>query len=200
MQDYRYLTIAAAAEGLYKEKGSRFIALAYPTVSEEEIRELLQSIRKKHYDARHHCYAFRLGFDGATMHASDDGEPSGTGGKPILGQLQSYNLTNVVIFVVRYFGGIKLGVPGLINAYRSAAADAIRNAVVKEDEDKVSLVVTFDYLKMNHVMTVVKEEQAEIIDRHFDAICRLELRVGRSNSEKLKTKLEGSYKVVIKLL
>jgi uncharacterized YigZ family protein len=194
MQDYRYLTIAAPSEGLYKEKGSRFVALACPTVSEDEIRERLHEIRKKHYDARHHCYAFRLGFDGATMHASDDGEPSGTGGKPILGQLQSHNLTNIVVFVARYFGGIKLGVPGLINAYRSATADALRNAVVKEDEDRISLVVTFDYLNMNHVMTVVKDEQAEIINRHFDAICRMELRIGRSKLEKLQGKLEGCYK------
>ncbi|MDR2467070.1 MAG: YigZ family protein [Prevotellaceae bacterium] len=196
MQNYRYLTIAAPSEGLYKEKGSRFIALAYPAVSEDEIRERLHEIRKKHYDARHHCYAFRLGFDGATMHASDDGEPSGTGGRPILGQLQSHNLTNIAVFVVRYFGGIKLGVPGLINAYRSAAADAIRNAVVKEDEDKISLVVTFDYLDMNHVMTIIKEERAEIVDRHFDAICRMEIRIGRSKLEKLQSK--SSFKVVIK--
>ena len=127
-----YKTIEFPAEGQYKEKGSRFIALAYPVRQEEEIRTIVAAIKEKYYDARHHCYAWRLGADKKLFRANDDGEPSSTAGKPILGQIQSHDLTDILIVVVRYFGGIKLGVSGLINAYREATADALQNAVMVE--------------------------------------------------------------------
>jgi uncharacterized YigZ family protein len=184
----KYLTISLPSEGLYKEKGSRFISFAYPVYSENEVKQYLLELKKKYYDARHHCYAYRLGVTGEAWRAVDDGEPSGTAGKPILGQLLSNNLTNIVVFVVRYFGGIKLGVPGLINAYRSATADSINNAVIVEKEDKDSFAIEFDYLLMNDVMKIIKEEQPEIVKQEFETVCHIELRIRRSLSETLKSK------------
>jgi uncharacterized YigZ family protein len=184
----KYLTISSSSEGLYKEKGSRFISFAYPVCSEEEIKRYLQELKKKYYDARHHCYAYRLGVTGDLWRAVDDGEPSGSAGKPILGQLLSYNLTNIVVFVVRYFGGIKLGVPGLINAYRSATVDALQNAAIIEEEDKDSFSIEFNYIVMNDVMKIIKDEQPEIIKQEFEMVCRIDLRIRRNFSEILKNK------------
>jgi uncharacterized YigZ family protein len=181
--DDRYLTIASISDGLYREKGSRFIALACPVCSENEVKQHLNELKKKYYDARHHCYAFRLGVTGELWRAVDDGEPSGSAGKPILGQLLSNNLTNIAVFVVRYFGGIKLGVPGLINAYRSATADAIQNAEIIEKEDKVSLTLEFNYPAMNDVMKIIKDEHLETVKQEFEMICRIELLIRRSMSE-----------------
>jgi uncharacterized YigZ family protein len=184
----KYLTISSPSEGLYKEKGSRFISFACPVCSENEIKQYLHELKKKYYDARHHCYAYRLGVTGELWRAVDDGEPSGSAGKPILGQLLSNNLTNTVVFVVRYFGGIKLGVPGLINAYRSAANDSIQNAEITEKEDKDGFSIEFNYLVMNDVMKIVKEEQPEIVKQEFEIICRMELRIRRSLSDMLKNR------------
>jgi uncharacterized YigZ family protein len=183
-----FFTISSPSEGLYKEKGSRFIAFAYPVCSESEIKQYLNELKKKYYDARHHCYAYRLGVEGESWRAVDDGEPSGSAGKPILGQLLSNNLTNIVVFVVRYFGGIKLGVPGLINAYRSATADAIINAEIVEKEDKDGFSIEFNYLAMNDVMKIIKDEQIEIVKQEFEIVCRIELQVRRSLSEIIKDK------------
>jgi uncharacterized YigZ family protein len=182
-------TISSPAEGLYKEKRSRFISFAYPAYFENEIKQYLHEIKKEYHDARHHCYAYRLGVTGESWRAVDDGEPSGSAGRPILGQLLSNNLTNVVVFVVRYFGGIKLGVPGLINAYRSATADAICNATIIEMEDKDSFSIEFNYMAMNNVMKIIKEVQPEIVKQEFDSICRIDLRIRRDLSESLKNKL-----------
>jgi uncharacterized YigZ family protein len=184
----KYLTISAPSEGLYKEKGSRFIAFAYPVDSEGEIKQYLDELKKKYYDARHHCYAYRLGVTGELWRAVDDGEPAGSAGRPVLGQLLSNNLTNIVVFVVRYFGGIKLGVPGLINAYRSATADAILNAEIIEKEDKDKFVIEFSYLTMNDVMKIVKDSQPEIVKQEFEIVCRIELKIRRSLSESLKNR------------
>ena len=162
--------------------------LAYPAYSENEIKQYLHELKKKYHDARHHCYAYRLGVRGESWRAVDDGEPSGSAGKPVLGQLLSNNLTNIVVFVVRYFGGIKLGVPGLINAYRSATADAIHNATIIEMEDKDSFSIEFDYSAMNSVMKIIKEEQPEIVKQELDTICRIDLRIRRNMSESLKNK------------
>jgi len=186
----KYLTISSPSEGLYKEKGSRFISFAYPVFSEEEIKGYLQELKKKYYDARHHCYAYRLGVTGELWRAVDDGEPSGSAGKPIFGQLLSNNLTNIAVFVVRYFGGIKLGVPGLINAYRSATIDAIQNAEIIEEEYKDSFSIEFNYLVMNDVMKIIKEEQPEIVKQEFEMICRIDLRIRRNLSEILKNKFQ----------
>jgi uncharacterized YigZ family protein len=156
--------------------------------SENEIKQYLNELKKKYYDARHHCYACRLGVTGELWRAADDGEPSGSAGKPILGQLLSNNLTNIVVFVVRYFGGVKLGVPGLINAYRSATADAIHNATIVEMEDKDGFSVEFNYMSMNSVMKIIKEEQPEIVKQEFDTVCRIDLRIRRSLSDSLKNR------------
>jgi uncharacterized YigZ family protein len=184
----KYLTISSPSEGLYREKGSRFIAFAYPVDSENEIKQYLHELKTKYYDARHYCYAYRLGVTGEAWRAADDGEPSGSAGKPILGQLLSNNLTNIVVFVVRYFGGIKLGISGLINAYRSATVDSIRNAEIIEKEDKDAFAIEFNYPAMNDVMKIIKDEQAEIVKQEFEMICRIELRIRRSASEMLRNK------------
>lgn len=188
MQD-TYLTISAPSEGLYKEKGSKFIAYAYPVTNEDEVKNYLQDLKKKYYDARHHCFAYRLGVEGEQWRAVDDGEPSGSAGKPILGQLLSNNLTNVVVFVIRYFGGIKLGVPGLINAYRSATADAIANANIIEEEDKEDIFIQFDYIVMNDVMKIIKDELPEIANQDFEMLCKMHLRIRRNQAPILKAKL-----------
>lgn len=185
-----YRTIANSAEGLYKEKGSRFISFAFPVSAEEQIREIIAELKDKYYDARHHCYAWRLGLDKTYYRANDDGEPSSTAGKPILGQIQSNGLTNVLIVVIRYFGGIKLGVSGLINAYREAAADALRNAVVIEKTIDVPLRIRFSYLVLNDVMKIVKEEAPEILERHFELGCEMLLSIRQSELQTFKARLQ----------
>lgn len=185
-----YRTIANSAEGLYKEKGSRFISFVFPVSAEEQIREIIAELKDKYYDARHHCYAWRLGLDKTYYRANDDGEPSSTAGKPILGQIQSNGLTNVLIVVIRYFGGIKLGVSGLINAYREAAADALRNAVVIEKTIDVPLRIRFSYLVLNDVMKIVKEEAPEILERHFELGCEMLLSIRQSELQTFKARLQ----------
>ena len=143
-----YLTIADPTEGLFKDKGSKFLAYAYPVDNEDEIKELVQHLKKEHYSARHHCYAWRLGADKTHFRANDDGEPSSTAGKPILGQIQRLDLTNILIVVVRYFGGTLLGVSGLINAYREAAVDALEHAEIVEKLVEEIFWVEFDYLNV----------------------------------------------------
>ena len=185
MDDDIYKTIAKPAEGIYKEKGSKFLAFAYPVISEEQIRTHLQDLKKQYYDARHHCYAYRLSPDGSVWRANDDGEPSSSAGKPILGQLLSMNLTDVVVFVIRYFGGIKLGVPGLIFAYRSATADALANAEIIEKTNNDIFTVNFSYAVMNDVMKLIKDEQPEIIEQNFDLSCSIILSIRKSKSNLL---------------
>jgi len=194
----KYLTISLPSEGLYKEKGSKFIAFACPVCSEEEIKQHQQRLKKEYYDARHHCFAYRLGVNGEIWRAVDDGEPSGTGGKPILGQLLSYNVTNVVIFVVRYFGGIKLGVAGLINAYKAAAIDSLQNAEIVEKEDKDNIFITFDYIVMNDVMKVIKDEQPEIAEQQFEMICKMQLLIRKGLAEALRNKLLKIESLIIR--
>lgn len=185
-----YRTIEDCAEGLYKEKGSRFISFAYPVSAEEQIREIIAELKDKYYDARHHCYAWRLGPDKTHFRANDDGEPSSTAGKPILGQIQSNGLTNVLIVVIRYFGGVKLGVSGLIHAYREAAADALRNAVVIEKTNDMPLRIRFSYLVLNDVMKIVKEEAPEILERHFELGCEMLLSIRQSELQTFKARLQ----------
>ena len=156
-----YLTIEAPAEALYKDKGSRFLAFAYPVANEEQIRERVDALRKKYFDATHHCYAWRLGPSGDSFRAVDDGEPSSTAGRPILGQMLSRNVTNALIVVVRYFGGTKLGVPGLIAAYRESAAAALDASSVVERTVDAVLEIGFGYLVLNDVMRIVKEMQPQ---------------------------------------
>lgn len=168
-----YKTIAAPSEGLFKDKGSKFISYAFPVCSEEEIREIIQALRKEHHAARHHCYAWRLGHEKLHFRANDDGEPSNSAGKPILGQIQSSDLTNILIVVVRYFGGILLGVGGLINAYRNAAQDALVQAEIVERIVEKRLLVEFGYGVMNDVMKIFKDEKLPQIDPRFDLNCTI---------------------------
>ena len=180
-----YRTIAAPATGLFKDKGSKFLAFAFPVENEMEIKQHIQQLKKEYFDARHHCYAYRLGISGKHWRANDDGEPSSTGGKPILGQLLSLELSDMLIVVVRYFGGIQLGVPGLINAYRSAAADVLAHAEIIEKTAKEILTITFSYLNMNKVMKLVKDEGLEITAQHFDNECEIKIAVPLSKKDKM---------------
>ncbi len=185
-----FKTIAAPAEGLYTEKRSKFLAFAIPVESVDDVKDIVADYQKKYYDARHVCYAYMLGPERTDFRANDNGEPSGTAGKPILGQINSNELTNILIIVVRYFGGIKLGTSGLIVAYRLAAAEAIAAAEVIEktvDED-VSFV--FEYPFMNDVMRIVKEENPQIVSQGYDSDCTMTLRIRRSLISRLRSRLD----------
>lgn len=189
-----YKTIAAASDGLFKDKGSKFIAFAFPVTTEDQIKEIIQTIKKEHYSARHHCYAWRLGHEKLLFRANDDGEPSSTAGKPILGQIQSFDLTNILIVVVRYFGGTLLGVSGLINAYRNAAFDVINQAEIVEKLVEKNLLIEFDYGVMNDVMKLFKDEKLVQIDPEFDLRCRIKTQVRLSEAQRILdnfTKIEG---------
>lgn len=168
-----YRTIAAPSKGIFKDKGSRFIGLTYPVVSDDQIKEILASIKKEYYDATHHCYAYRLGEDKDVFRANDDGEPSGSAGKPILGQILSHDLTNILIVVVRYYGGVKLGVSGLINAYRAAASEALIAGEIVEKIVEVNVLIRFGYLAMNSVMKVIKDENLKQLRHNFDVDCEI---------------------------
>ena len=178
-----YQTITAPTEGLFKDRGSKFYAYAHPVTSEEEIKELLVARREEHHTSRHVCYAYKLGPKGDRYRANDDGEPSGTAGKPIYGQLESNNLTNVLVMVVRYFGGTKLGVGGLINAYRTAAAEALSQATVETRTVDDVYELRFAYPLMNPVMRIIKERSLKIVEQDFQITCRLVFRVRQSESE-----------------
>ena len=192
-----YLTIAEPAEAIYKERSSKFLTYAYPVESESEIKELLDALRKQYYDATHHCYAYRLGAHGEMFRANDDGEPSGTAGKPILGQLLSANLTNCLVVVVRYFGGTKLGVSGLIQAYKESTADVIAvSKIIEKTVDRV-VKIDFDYTSMNGVMRIVKEMNPRIDEQVFDNICKMSLRIRESEAEILTAKLSKVEGVII---
>lgn len=180
-----YLTIEQPCEGLYKDKGSKFIAFAYPVSSEDHVKKLLADLRKEHFNARHHCYAFRLGADKQAYRANDDGEPKYTAGKPIFGQIQSKDLTNILIVVVRYFGGTLLGVGGLITAYKQAAAAALEHAVIIEKTVNEFYELSFDYLQMSEVMKIIKDEDLEQIQQNFELGCKLVFSVRKNNSNKV---------------
>ena len=173
-QPQSYLTISAPSEGLYKEKGSKFLAFAYRVNSEEDVKERLEDLRKKYFDARHHCYAYVLGPDRARYRANDDGEPNHSAGDPILGQIHSKQLTNVLIVVVRYFGGTKLGVGGLINAYKEAAEGALEHASIEKVEITHHLRINYTYNDTNEVMRLVNDLDIQITDQAFEATCTLE--------------------------
>ncbi|MUP38306.1 IMPACT family protein [Labilibaculum euxinus] len=185
MSSDTYKTINPASEGLYKEKGSKFIAYAYPVTNEEEIKEYIANLKKEYYDARHHCYAYMLGADKSEYRANDDGEPSSTAGKPILGQILSNDITNILIVVIRYFGGTKLGVSGLIHAYKTAAADAIANTEIIEKTVNDIYDVNFDYLVMNDVMKIIKDDQPEQLGQDFNLTCRITLSIRQSEVNKI---------------
>ena len=187
--DDTYLTIEAPAEAIYKEKSSKFLAFAYPVADEEEIRSRLEALRKRYYDATHHCYAWRLGPHGEAFRANDDGEPSSTAGRPILGQLLSHETTDCLIVVVRYFGGTKLGVPGLIAAYKESAAEVLAAARIVQRTVDRRIAVTFSYAAMNDIMRIVKEEQPAVESQRFDNLSSVVLRIRASRAERLTERL-----------
>lgn len=177
MQSGKFKTITTPSEGFYKEKGSKFLAFAFPCKTEEEIKEHIQRLRKEHYQAVHVCSAFRLGSDHKKYRASDDGEPSNSAGAPILGQIQSFDLTNILIAVVRYYGGVNLGVGGLINAYRTASKEALENAQIIEQEDEVLITFVYNYDEMPQVMGILKNSPAKIISQDFQLSCKLNIQL-----------------------
>ena len=185
-----FLTIKSPSEGYYTEKRSKFLAFAFPVSTIEEIKNKVAEFQKKYYDARHVCYAYMIGSDRTVFRANDNGEPSGTAGKPILGHINSNNLTDVLIIVVRYFGGVKLGTGGLIVAYRLAAAEAIANAEIIEKKVELSVSFNFEYPYMNDVMRIVKEEGPAVVAQEFDNDCEMTLRIRKDNMPKLIARLE----------
>jgi uncharacterized YigZ family protein len=179
-----YKTIEAESRGLFRDRGSRFIAIARPVSSQEEIKTILEELRKEYHDARHHCYAWMLSPDRQSWRVNDDGEPSGTAGRPVMGQINSRELTNILVVVIRYFGGTLLGVSGLINAYRSAAEDALSNARIVEKYVTESWLVTFQYTSMNDVMRVLKEEGCSQHSHNYTGEeCSAEISFRASHSE-----------------
>ena len=189
MKSDEYKTIITSGEGFYSEKRSKFLAFAHHVETIDEVKDLLAVYRKKYYDARHVCYAYMLGPARTDYRANDDGEPSSTAGKPILGQINSNELTDILIVVVRYYGGVNLGTSGLIIAYREAAADAIAHCeiVVRQVEERITY--TFAYELMNGVMRIVKETGARIVEQTFDNTCVIVLGIRQSEAEQLKNKL-----------
>ena len=172
-----YKSIAAESKGLFKDNGSRFIAHAYPVETEEEVKEIVAALKKEYYDARHHVYAYRLGYKGDRFRANDDGEPSGSSGRPVLGQIDSNGLSDILVVVVRYFGGIKLGIPGLIRAYRTSTADALANAQIVEKIASKVYRLHFGYMSMNGVMKVLKDMGLEQKNQSFDMECSIDTTV-----------------------
>lgn len=198
VQDDTYTTLKRISQGVYREKSSKFLGIAIPVKSESEVHEQLNSIRKKYHDADHWCFAFRLGYDKTVFRFNDDGEPSGTAGKPIYGQILSLDLTNVLIVVIRYFGGTKLGVSGLISAYKTAAREALNaGETVKKTICNV-FEAEFDYGSMNEVMRIVKENH--IIEQKFDNTCSVKFSVRKSKSEEVAAKLTHVRNLNLKFL
>ena len=189
MADDTYRTIVDLSEGYYTEKRSRFISYAIPVRTVEEVKAQLAKYRKEYYDARHVCWAYMLGADRKTFRANDDGEPSSTAGKPILGQINSNELTDIMIVVIRYFGGIELGTSGLIVAYRTAAAEAIAAATIEERTVDEDITVIFEYPYLNGIMRIVKEDGPTIVDQKFDMDCEMTLRIRKGEAERLRNRL-----------
>ena len=195
-----YLTIKQPSEGLFKDRGSKFLGFAVPVSTEEEIKKHLTELRKLHPGANHHCYAFRLGADKQAYRANDDGEPSNTAGKPILGQIQSKDLTNILVVVVRYFGGTLLGVSGLINAYKLAAFEAIQNAIIIEKTVNDIYEIHFDYVQMNDVMKIIKDEELKILSQQSELSCSFTFSVRKSNSTLVYDRMSKIQGLEIKYL
>jgi uncharacterized YigZ family protein len=186
------------SDGLYKEKGSKFIALAFAVETEDNIKAILSDVKKKYFDARHHCYAWVLGTEQTLFRSNDDGEPSGSAGKPILNQIYSFGLTNTLIIVVRYFGGIKLGVSGLVNAYKTAAREALSSAMIEEKTINITFSLQFQYPLMNDVMRIMKEENLQQLNSKFEMDCYFETFCRKSEAEKVLEKFQNIYGLTIK--
>lgn len=191
-----YKTIAAASEEvLYKEKNSKFFGYAFPVTTEEEIKEILERLRKEHFSARHWCYAYQIGTEKIQYRANDDGEPNNSAGMPIYGQIQSFEVTNVLVVVVRYFGGVKLGVGGLISAYKITAQMALENSEIVERTINKHFIISFGYANMNKVMRIIKEKNLQIVSQKMEMDCEIEIATRKKNVQNLLDTFENLYEI-----
>jgi uncharacterized YigZ family protein len=191
-----YKTIAAASEEvLYKEKNSKFFGYAFPVTTEEEIKEILERLRKEHFSARHWCYAYQIGTEKIQYRANDDGEPNNSAGMPIYGQIQSFEVTNVLVVVVRYFGGVKLGVGGLISAYKIAAQMALENSEIVERTIDKHFIISFGYANMYKVMRIIKEKNLQIVSQKMEMDCEIEISIRKKNVQNLLDTFENLYEI-----
>ena len=191
-----YKTIATASEEvLLKEKNSKFFGYAIPVTSEEEIKEILERLRKEHFSARHWCYAYQIGTEKIQYRANDDGEPNNSAGMPIYGQIQSFEVTNILVVVVRYFGGVKLGVGGLISAYKTAAQMALENSEIVERTIDKHFIISFGYTNMNKVMRIIKEKNLQIISQKMEMDCEIEISIRKKNVQNLLDTFENLYEI-----
>jgi len=198
--DDSYKTIVNHSEGFFKDRGSKFISHAYPVKTEEDVKEILAQLRKDYYDARHHCYSYILNPDKSAFRINDDGEPSGSAGKPIHGQLLSYDLTNTLVVVIRYFGGTKLGIPGLINAYREATRDALNQAEIITKTINEYFQIEYEYPLMGNVMRIIKDENLEQINTQFEISCKIEMRVRKNDYQRIADEFGKIHGVKLKHL
>ena len=199
MEKDAYKTILEASpDSLYREKGSKFIGYAFPVTDEDQVKQHITQLKKEHYNARHWCYAWQLGTSYENYRVNDDGEPSNSAGMPILGQLQSFQLTNTLIVVVRYFGGTKLGVGGLMQAYKTAARMSIESSKIVEKTIDAYFILTFDYPEMNVVMRIIKEEKINLLHQIMELRCEFKLAVRKKEAERIFNLFQNTYKVSIK--
>lgn len=193
-----YRTIEFPSEEvLYKEKNSKFFGYCFPVQSEDEVKEILEKVKKEHYSARHWCYAFQIGTEQIHYRANDDGEPSGSAGLPIYGQIQSFEVTNILVVVVRYFGGVKLGVGGLVSAYKETAKMALENSEIVEKTIDIQYRITFGYKDMNRVMRVIKEKNVNVIGQKLEMDCQIEISVRKKDAPMIFSIFEAMYEVSI---
>jgi uncharacterized YigZ family protein len=196
-----YKTIEKPSEEiLFKEKNSKFFGYAFPITNEEQVKEIINQLKKQHHTARHWCYAFQIGTENIYYRTNDDGEPNNSAGAPIYGQIQSFSVTNILIVVVRYFGGIKLGVGGLISAYKTAAQMVLANSTIIDKTIDIHFLITFDYKNMNKVMRVIKEQQLTIISQKMEMNCQIEIATRKQNEEKVKEIFDTLFEIEIKKL
>jgi uncharacterized YigZ family protein len=196
LQNDTYKTLALPSEEvLYKEKNSKFFGYAFPVTTEEEVKEILEQLRKDHFSARHWCYAYQIGIEKIQYRANDDGEPNNSAGMPIYGQIQSFELTNVLIVVVRYFGGVKLGVGGLITAYKTTAQMALQNAEIIEKTVDIHFIISFGYANMNKVMRIIKEKNLQIIGQKMEMDCEIEVATRKKSAQNLLDTFESLYEI-----
>lgn len=198
MKTDQYKTIKSKSKGFFKDKGSKFYAFAFPVKSEDDINSIREQVKKEYYDARHHVYAYRLGSDMKIFRASDDGEPSNSSGPPVLRKIKSYELTDILIIAVRYFGGTKLGIPGLINAYGKAAEDAINNAEILTKTIFEEIEISFEYPQMNYVMRIIKENDLKITEQDMELSCRIKIGIPSGKFEQILKKISENHKLKIK--
>lgn len=198
LKDTYKTILQPSEETLYKEKNSKFFGYAYPISNEEEVKEIIETLKKQHHTARHWCYAYQIGTENISYRANDDGEPNNSAGMPIYGQIQSFEVTNVLVVVVRYFGGVKLGVGGLISAYKTSAQMALEASEIIEKTIDIHFMISFDYKNMNKVMRIIKEKNLEIVAQKMEMSCEVEIVTRKKNAEQIFNTFNSIYEIVIK--